>query len=69
MSASIRNFATLLKSVHGIDLAEQINIDILPIGLINPIELVESLLHERDSKKSAPDRALASLLREKKWTW
>jgi hypothetical protein len=65
MSASIRNFATLLKSIHGIDLAEQINIDILPIGLTNPIELVESLLHERDSKKSAPDRALASLLREK----
>lgn len=65
MSASLRNFDKLLAGAFDYNLSKDINISILPIGLTNPVGIVDSMLSSRPGIQNSADEALAALLREK----
>lgn len=65
MSASLRSFDKLLSHAFSYQLSQDINISILPIGLINPVATVETMLSAKPGVQNSADEALASLLREK----
>ena len=65
LSASIRNMSQLLLEAFEHNLADEVNLTILPVGNLNTTELVENLLQPQMSLGGKPDGSILRLVAEK----
>lgn len=65
ISAAVRNLNLLLEEAFEQNLSDEMNLTILPIGNLNPAELVENLLQKPQILKSSSAGSILGLLVEK----